>query len=148
MSACTGSTHIQTFNLLVSDEEPYIKQENYSSDSLIIDSTRVVQIVNNDIFIDCLQMDSYVFHISEMQSMNDSLISFSIDKEGSYMDWENGRKQEWTEIHSKEWYHHISIARYPQTKIWLLKYDNRVQGKLIRDRDIIQSGYPILDNER
>jgi hypothetical protein len=139
-----------TFSLVVSSTEQNIEQ-GCATNNLFIDSTRVIQIVDNKIFVEKLDMDWYVFHISNINHHGDSLISFSIDKEALYGDFISGQSLNWSNIHSGvfRWYSNVTIKKEKNGLLWILQYcdkDNEDTGQqlLIRNEDIEKSRLQIF----
>ena len=137
---------IITFSAVVIGETPYIEQVPGFPDSLVIDSVRYIQIVNNELFVEKLQMDSYLFHINKIECLGDSIIHFSIDKEGGWFEYSRGEKIRWTNFFSEYQYTDICITKNPGSLLWTIKYDNKIQMdcRLIRNEDIKRSKMPIL----
>lgn len=142
-----------TFSLIVVGEKPFIRQSSNVSDSLVVDSMRVVQIINDEIFLEKLDMDWYVFHIDEIIHHGDSLIRFTIDKEaligyGAFVDYENNKTPiQWGEIQSALFNEMRSITiRKEENYFWILEYGEKIKDthRVINNQDIRVSGLPIL----
>lgn len=142
-----------TFSLIVVGEKPFIRQSPHVSDSLVVDSMRVVQIVNDEIFLEKLDMDWYVFHIDNIVYQGDSLIRFTVDKEalGGYLSFDDYKSNKtpikWGEIQSRlsEDGQIVSI-RKKDNYFWTLDYGEKIidAHRVINNKDIEASGLPIL----
>ena len=89
----------RTFVLTVVGERPYKKQPLFLTDSLVINEERYIQILDNKVFRDLIDMDYYTYRIKELPIQNDSILSFTLDKEGS--DPEENSSIKWFDFSSE-----------------------------------------------
>ena len=151
----------RTFVLTVVGERPYKKQLLFLTDSLVINEERYIQIVDNKVFRDLIDMDYYTYRIKELPIQNDSILSFTLDKEGS--DPEENSSIKWFDFSSENSPRQVTIKKRKNSILWELYYDNDLQGSyidfskdiieppflFIEDKDVKRSGYPILyDDEK
>lgn len=151
----------RTFVLTVVGERPYKKQLLFLTDSLVINEERYIQIVDNKVFRDLIDMDYYTYRIKELPIQNDSIISFTLDKEGS--EFEENSLIKWFDFSSENSPRQVTIKKRKNSILWELYYDNDLQGSyidfskdiieppflFIEDKDVKRSGYPILyDDEK
>ena len=151
----------RTFVLTVVGERPYKKQPLFLTDSLVINEERYIQIVDNKVFRDLIDMDYYTYRIKELPIQNDSIISFTLDKEGS--EFEENSLIKWFDFSSENSPRQVTIKKRKNSILWELYYDNDLQGSyidfskdiieppflFIEDKDVKRSGYPILyDDEK
>ena len=151
----------RTFVLTVVGERPYKKQLLFLTDSLVINEERYIQIVDNKVFRDLINMDYYTYRIKELPIQNDSIISFTLDKEGS--EFEENSLIKWFDFSSENSPRQVTIKKRKNSILWELYYDNDLQGSyidfskdiieppflFIEDKDVKRSGYPILyDDEK
>lgn len=94
-------------------------------------------------FIDKIDMDYYVYRIGKTASKNDTIISFSLDKEGDYIDIIEKKVIKWFDFYSNP-PKNVTIKRKKNSIIWELFYDDIHIYKFIDEKDIKESGYPIL----
>ena len=146
----------RTFVLTVVGERPYKKQLLFLTDSLVINEERYIQIVDNKVFRDLIDMDYYTYRIKELPIQNDSIISFTLDKEGS--EFEENSLIKWFDFSSENSPRQVTIKKRKNSILWELYYDNDLQGSyidfskdiieppflFIEDKDVKRSGYPIL----
>lgn len=134
-------------NSKIKEEDEYFsfkKQGYFITDSLVIDTARTIQILDNRIFVDKIDMDYYVYRISEFIAKNDTIISVKLDKEGHYITIIDERKDHWFDFYSKYSPRSVIIKR-KKDNIWELFYNDEKQGyQFIMDKDVETSGYPIL----
>ena len=142
------------FNLMVSGKEPHKKQDYFVTDSLVINQFRYIQIIDNKVFRDLINMDYYTYRIKDISFQNDSIISFTLDKEGS--EFEEKSLIKWFEP-SEYMPHSVALKRKKNSIFWELYYDNIIQGiykdyskgiidtpiLFIEDKDVKTSGFPI-----
>jgi hypothetical protein len=141
----TMSPKTVSFSAIVVGETPFVRQAFHITDSLVIDTLRTIQIVDDAIFVEKLDMDWYIFRIDHIAYQGDSLIVFTIDKEANYSDYEKKNPLRWTEIQSEYWYSSVIIQKNKENNLWNLKYDDRLQDlTLIKNKEIPLSGFPIL----
>ena len=151
----------RTFVLTVVGERPYKKQPLFLTDSLVINEERYIQIIDNKVFRDLINMDYYTYRIKELPIQNDSIISFTLDKEGS--EFEENSLIKWFDFSSENSPRQVTIKKRKNSILWELYYDNDLQGSyidfskdiieppflFIEDKDVKRSGYPILyDDEK
>ena len=151
----------RTFVLTVVGERPYKKQLLFLTDSLVINEERYIQILDNKVFRDLIDMDYYTYRIKELPIQNDSIISFTLDKEGS--EFEENSLIKWFDFSSENSPRQVTIKKRKNSILWELYYDNDLQGSyidfskdiieppflFIEDKDVKRSGYPILyDDEK
>ena len=151
----------RTFVLTVVGERPYKKQPLFLTDSLVINEERYIQILDNKVFRDLIDMDYYTYRIKELPIQNDSIISFTLDKEGS--EFEENSLIKWFDFSSENSPRQVTIKKRKNSILWELYYDNDLQGSyidfskdiieppflFIEDKDVKRSGYPILyDDEK
>ncbi len=151
----------RTFVLTVVGERPYKKQPLFLTDSLVINEERYIQILDNKVFRDLIDMDYYTYRIKELPIQNDSILSFTLDKEGS--DPEENSSIKWFDFSSENSPRQVTIKKRKNSILWELYYDNDLQGSyidfskdiieppflFIEDKDVKRSGYPILyDDEK
>ena len=151
----------RTFVLTVVGERPYKKQLLFLTDSLVINEERYIQIVDNKVFRDLIDMDYYTYRIKELPIQNDSIISFTLDKEGS--EFEENSLIKWFDFSSENSPRQVTIKKRKNSILWELYYDNSLEGVyidyskgiidhhflFIEDKDVKRSGYPILyDDEK
>jgi lipoprotein len=151
----------RTFVLTVVGERPYKKQPLFLTDSLVINEERYIQIIDNKVFRDLIDMDYYTYRIKELPIQNDSIISFTLDKEGS--EFEENSLIKWFDFSSENSPRQVTIKKRKNSILWELYYDNDLQGSyidfskdiieppflFIEDKDVKRSGYPILyDDEK
>ena len=151
----------RTFVLAVVGERPYKKQPLFLTDSLVINEERYIQIIDNKVFRDLIDMDYYTYRIKGLPIQNDSILSFTLDKEGS--DPEENSSIKWFDFSSENSPRQVTIKKRKNSILWELYYDNDLQGSyidfskdiieppflFIEDKDVKRSGYPILyDDEK
>ena len=131
----------RTFVLTVVGERPYKKQLLFLTDSLVINEERYIQILDNKVFRDLIDMDYYTYRIKELPIQNDSIISFTLDKEGS--EFEENSLIKWFDFSSENSPRQVTIKKRKNSILWELYYDNDLQGSYIDfSKDIIEP--PIL----
>ena len=131
----------RTFVLAVVGERPYKKQPLFLTDSLVINEERYIQIIDNKVFRDLIDMDYYTYRIKGLPIQNDSILSFTLDKEGS--DPEENSSIKWFDFSSENSPRQVTIKKRKNSILWELYYDNDLQGSYIDfSKDIIEP--PIL----
>ena len=151
----------RTFVLAVVGERPYKKQPLFLTDSLVINEERYILIIDNKVFRDLIDMDYYTYRIKGLPIQNDSILSFTLDKEGS--DPEENSSIKWFDFSSENSPRQVTIKKRKNSILWELYYDNSLEGVyidyskgiidhpflFIEDKDVKRSGYPILyDDEK
>ena len=145
----------RTFVLTVVGERPYKKQPLFLTDSLVINEERYIQILDNKVFRDLIDMDYYTYRIKELPIQNDSILSFTLDKEGS--DPEENSSIKWFDFSSENSPRQVTIKKRKNSILWELYYDNSLEGVyidyskgiidhpflFIEDKDVKRSGFPI-----